>query len=72
MTRVVYRLGPAQGMPGVLGGATARNRLRRTCTELGILHAEPIDVAWTDKDEDGTTSLTERWIVASAYVARLP
>lgn len=72
MTRLMYRYGPVEDIPAILAQVTTRERFRRSCEALGILHAEPVELFWTDVDDDGAHHLIRRWIVATAYAVKLP
>jgi len=69
MTRVKLTIPVTDDALGPLLATTARNRLRRSCTLLDVMIAEPVDVGWSDT-MDGVTSLTERYVTASALVVR--
>lgn len=72
MSTAVLRVPATSWAPGPQAERAAADRLRRSADALGLLIAEPVTLRWTPVDEDGTVSLTERWILVSALIARMP
>lgn len=70
MKRVALRVRADVFGPG--SAVAAKDALRHSTHELGVLIAEPLTTEWTDLDADGVQSLTERWVIARAILVETP